>query len=162
MKKTKILKSIFVLLLCFVLITAVALLSVGCKTNDTTSENNSSSSITSSDTSSDTSSEEDIAKVLGEGKTSFSFSVTYKDGKTDYFTINTDKTTVGAALLELNLIAGEDSQYGLYVKTVNGETLDYDTDKMYWAFYENDAYAMSGVDTTEIKADTSYAFKASK
>ena len=158
MKKTKRLQSIFVLLLCFVLITAVALFSAGCKTSDTLGENNSSSPITSSNTSS----EENAPKVLGEGNTSFSFSVTYKDGKTDYFTINTDKTTVGAALLELNLIAGEDSQYGLYVKTVNGETLDYDTDKMYWAFYENDAYAQSGVDTTEIKADTSYAFKASK
>lgn len=156
MKKTRNLKSFFVLLLCFVLITAIALFTVGCKTN------NVDESSSSSPTSSNTSSEENVAKVLGEGKTSFSFSVTYKDGKTDYFTINTDKTTVGAALLELNLIAGEDSQYGLYVKTVNGETLDYDTDKMYWAFYENDAYAAAGVDTTEIKAGTTYAFKASK
>lgn len=156
MKKTRNLKSFFVLLLCFVLITAIALFTVGCKTN------NVDESSSSSPTSSNTSSEENVAKVLGEGKTSFSFSVTYKDGKTDYFTINTDKTTVGEALLELNLIAGEDSQYGLYVKTVNGETLDYDTDKMYWAFYENDAYAAAGVDTTEIKAGTTYAFKASK
>lgn len=156
MKKTRNLKSFFVLLLCFVLITAIALFTVGCKTNNV--DESSSSSLTASNTSS----EENVAKVLGEGKTSFSFSVTYKDGKTDYFTINTDKTTVGAALLELNLIAGEDSQYGLYVKTVNGETLDYDTDKMYWAFYENDAYAAAGVDTTEIKAGTTYAFKASK
>lgn len=156
MKKTRNLKSFFVLLLCFVLITAIALFTVGCKTN------NVDESSSSSPTASNTSSEENVAKVLGEGKTSFSFSVTYKDGKTDYFTINTDKTTVGAALLELNLIAGEDSQYGLYVKTVNGETLDYDTDKMYWAFYENDAYVAAGVDTTEIKAGTTYAFKASK
>lgn len=157
MKKTRNLKSFFVLLLCFVLITAVALFTVGCKTNSA-DENNSSSPTSSSGTSS----EENTPTVLGEGKLSFDFSVTYKDGKTDYFTINTDKTTVGEALLELNLIAGEDSQYGLYVKTVNGETLDYDTDKMYWAFYENDAYAAAGVDTTEIKAGTTYAFKASK
>lgn len=156
MKKTRNLKSFFVLLLCFVLITAIALFTVGCKTN------NVDESSSSSPTSSNTSSEENKPTVLGEGKTSFSFSVTYKDGKTDYFTINTDKTTVGEALLELNLIAGEDSQYGLYVKTVNGETLNYDTDKMYWAFYENDAYAAAGVDTTEIKAGTTYAFKASK
>ena len=158
MKKTKILKSIFVLLLCFVLITAVALLSVGCKTNDTTSENNSSSSITSSDTSS----EEDIAKVLGEGKTSFSFSVTYKDGKTDYFIINTDKQKVGEALLELNLIAGEDSQYGLYVKSVNKVPLDFNKDGLYWAFYEDGKYAQKGVDKTDIKSGVKYAFKASK
>ena len=36
------------------------------------------------------------------------------------FTVNTDESTVGAALLEHELIAGERSQYGLYVKVVNG------------------------------------------
>lgn len=50
-------------------------------------------------------------------------------------------TTVGKALLDQGVIAGEDSSYGLYVKTVNGTTLDYDTDGMYWAFYINGEYA---------------------
>ena len=53
------------------------------------------------------------------------------------FTVKTDKDTVGAALLEHDLIAGEESQYGLYVKTVNGMTADYDVDGSYWAFYIN-------------------------
>ena len=66
------------------------------------------------------------------------------------FTIKTDKDTVGAALLEHDLIAGEAGQYGLYVKVVNGITADYDVDMSYWAFYVNGEYAMSGVDTTAI------------
>ena len=66
------------------------------------------------------------------------------------FTVNTDETTVGAALLEHELIAGEDSQYGLYVKQVNGITADFDTDGSYWAFYVNGEYALTGVDSTEI------------
>ncbi len=66
------------------------------------------------------------------------------------FTIKTDKDTVGAALLEHELISGEEGQYGLYVKAVNGITADYDVDKSYWAFYIDGEYAMSGVDTTEI------------
>ena len=66
------------------------------------------------------------------------------------FTIHTDAETLGAALLEHELIAGEDSQYGIYVKTVNGILADYDVDKSYWGFYQNGEYLMSGVDTTAI------------
>jgi hypothetical protein len=74
--------------------------------------------------------------------------------------VKTDKTTVGAALLEVELIAGEDSQYGLYVKTVNGITLDYDKDGKYWAFYIDGEMAMSGVDSTDIAEGATYEFKA--
>ena len=66
------------------------------------------------------------------------------------FTIHTDADTLGEALLEHELIAGEDSQYGIYVKTVNGILADYDVDKSYWGFYQNGEYLMSGVDTTAI------------
>lgn len=66
------------------------------------------------------------------------------------FTIRTDKATVGEALQEHELIAGEQGQYGLYVKAVNGTVADYDTDKSYWAFYIDGEYAMTGVDTTPI------------
>lgn len=157
MKKTRNLKSFFVLLLCFVLITAIALFTVGCKTNSA-DENNSSSPTSSSGTSS----EENTPTVLGEGKLSFDFSVTYKDGKTDYFTINTDKTTVGEALSELGVIEGEESTYGLYVKSVNKVPLDFNKDGLYWAFYEDGKYAAKGVDQTDIKSGVKYAFKASK
>ena len=100
--------------------------------------------------------------VLGEGKTVFMFTVVDGKGKETLFEIHTDKTIVGDALLELKLIEGEKDQYGLYVKKVNGITADYDVDKTYWAFYINGEYAMSGVDTTEIKEGDSYAMKVSK
>ena len=66
------------------------------------------------------------------------------------FTIHTDADTLGEALLEHELIAGEDGQYGIYVKTVNGILADYDVNKSYWGFYQNGEYLMSGVDTTAI------------
>lgn len=78
------------------------------------------------------------------------------------FTIKTDKDTVGAALLEHNLIAGEESQYGLYVKVVNGMTADYDTDQSYWAFYINGEYAMTGVDSTTITEGVIYQLAYTK
>ena len=100
--------------------------------------------------------------VLGEGATVFGFVVVDKDGKETKFEIHTDKTTVGEALLELELIEGEESSYGLYVKTVNGITADYDVDQTYWAFYINGEMAMSGVDTTNVEAGATYSFKVSK
>ncbi len=98
----------------------------------------------------------------GEGKNAFVFIVTDAEGNNTHFMIKTDKETVGEALMELDLISGEEGQYGLYVKTVNGITLDYDKDKMYWAFYEENNYANQGVDQTSIKEGGVYTFKAEK
>ena len=72
------------------------------------------------------------------------------------FTIHTDKSTVGEALFEHELITGDQGQYGLYIKTVNGILADYDIDKSYWAFYVNGDYALTGVDTTEIDETAKY------
>ena len=100
--------------------------------------------------------------VLGEGQTVFAFTVVDKDGNETAFEIHTDKEMVGDALIELGLLEGEDSQYGLFVKTVNGITVDYNTDGAYWAFYVNGEYAMSGVDTTPITEGETYTFKVEK
>ena len=98
--------------------------------------------------------------VIGEGSKSFEFTVVNMAGEEATFEVKTDEDTVGAALLENNMIAGEDGDYGLYVKTVNGETVDYDKDGKYWAFYINGEYGMTGVDSTDIVDGDSYAFKA--
>ena len=78
------------------------------------------------------------------------------------FTIHTDKATVGDALLEHGLIAGDQGDYGLYVKVVNGITADYDVDQSYWAFYINGEYAMAGVDSTEIAEGAVYKLEYTK
>lgn len=92
----------------------------------------------------------------------FTFKVVDDKGNEETFSIKTDKTIVGEALLEKGLIAGEQGDYGLYVKTVNNITADFDTDKTYWAFYINDEYAMTGVDVTEIENGATYTFKIEK
>lgn len=96
---------------------------------------------------------------LGEGNTIFHFTVVDKDGVETAFEIHTDESTVGAALLELGLIAGDESDYGLFVKTVNGVTADYDKDGVYWAFYAGGEYALTGVDATAITEGESYSFR---
>ena len=64
--------------------------------------------------------------------------------------------------LKLGVVSGEDSQYGLYVKSVNGETADYDVDGTYWAFYVNGEYAMASVDAYTPEAGTTYGFHVEK
>ncbi len=71
-------------------------------------------------------------------------------------TVHTDADTLGSALLEQELIAGEESEYGLYIKVVNGIKADYDTDKAYWAFYQNGEYMNTGVDGTSITGGEHY------
>ena len=97
---------------------------------------------------------------LGTGEKVFRFDITDKDGGTSSYAIHTDAETVGDALVENELIEGTESEYGLYVTTVLGQTLDWDADQMYWAFYENGEYAAAGVDTTEIVDGATYAFVA--
>lgn len=62
------------------------------------------------------------------------------------FTIRTDKETLGAALLEHELILGEDGPYGLYVTLVNGIEADYGKDGTYWALYRSGELMPVGVD----------------
>ncbi|MEE0947085.1 MAG: DUF4430 domain-containing protein [Acutalibacteraceae bacterium] len=99
--------------------------------------------------------------TLGNGEKTLSLEVCAGE-KTVKFTVKTDKNTVGDALLENKLIEGEDSQYGLYIKKVNGITADYDIDQSYWAFYINGEYATSGVDTTDIDQTAVYKLEYAK
>ena len=100
-------------------------------------------------------------KEFGKGSKTIVVEVEAEDQKVA-FTIHTDKETVGDALMELDLIEGEEGAYGLYVKKVNGITADYDTDKHYWALYIDGEYAMSGVDSTEVKDGVTYRLVRTK
>ena len=99
---------------------------------------------------------------LGEGAKTFAFQVQDMEGNKQEFLIHTDADTVGAALVELELIQGEPGPYGMYVKQVCGITAVYEEDGTYWAFYENGEYAMTGVDLTEINPDTVYSLVKTK
>lgn len=138
------------LFLCAVLFVMMALMAVGC--NDTPKD-------TLSDTAATQEGTPVTEQALGEGNTKFTLTVADKEGSETAFEIHTDKETVGEALTELELIDGEQSAYGLYVKTVNGITADYDKDGVYWAFYINDEYASAGVDSTTIVETDRYAFR---
>lgn len=163
-------KNKLTLLLCMMLATSMLLVANGCGSSEQDDEATANEAQVSVETVAETEAVTDTvadvevteATVLGEGATQFAFAVVDKDGNETAFEIHTDKEIVGEALLELGLIAGEDGDYGLFVKEVNGIIADYDEDGTYWAFYVNGEYAVSGVDTTTIEAGASYAFKVEK
>ncbi len=146
MRKTNF-KKILICVLSFVLIAVMALVMFGCSKDEQADAPETTAQLVNKE-------------VIGEGATVFDFGVTDADGTSKLYEVHTDKTLVGDALLELELIDGEDGQYGLYVKTVDGKTYDYDKDGKYWAFYENGVYATAGVDATTITPGASYEFKA--
>ena len=165
--KKSMMKKFSSLFLSMMLIVAMALCMTGCNgtKENTAGEENSVQEVVGEqeEVSSEQKSGAEVASnVLGEGTKQFDFTVVDKDGNQTEFEIHTDKATVGEALLDVEMIAGEEGEFGLYVKTVNGITADYDVDGTYWAFYVNDEYATSGVDTTEIASGEVYSFKVEK
>ena len=177
--KMKRVKKALSLFLCMVLIVAMALVTTGC--NDKAGKNPTAAVTAEAETTakaemvqetgteSQGEQENKEAKlatkevtVLGEGAKTFEFSVIDLEGNETWFEIHTDEETVGGALIALNLLEGDEGPYGLYVKTVNGITADYDKDKVYWAFYVDDNYGTAGVELTEIEEGTVYSFRISK
>ena len=100
--------------------------------------------------------------TIGEGDKFFVTEVVDADGNTVKFTVQTNEKTVGEALQKLGVIDGEEGDYGLYIKTVNGITADYNKDGVYWAFYVDGEYAMTGADMTDVVDGTVYTFRVEK
>lgn len=92
---------------------------------------------------------------------SFKFTVVDAEGTAKNYDLKTQKTILGEALLEAGIITEEEQKTG-FINTVNGVTLNWDTDKAYWALYVGDAFAEKGVNETEITADGVYSFVYTK
>ena len=159
--KMKRMKKALSCILCMVLIVATALITTGCSGS---AGNSKAAAEATTMESAETEQAEEVTEVtvLGEGSKQFLFGIFDLEKNETWFEIHTDEETVGAALLKLELIVGEEGPYGLYVKEVNGISADCDKDKVYWAFYVNDDYGAIGVDMTEIEEGTIYSFRIAK
>jgi len=85
-----------------------------------------------------------------------SVEIVFQDGTSKTVEINTNAESLRKALEEKNLIEGEESEFGLMVKSVDGVVADYDKDKSYWAFSKNGEYLMTGVDQTPVADGDSF------
>ena len=97
---------------------------------------------------------------VGEGAANFELTIVDKEGVSHLYQVQTDEEMVGYALVANELIEGEEGPYGMYIKSVLGQVLDYETDGMYWSFYVNGEYALTGVDMTPITGTDRYMLKA--
>ena len=102
---------------------------------------------------------EDIA--LGGGDKTIMVEVKAED-KSITILVNTDAETLADALLEHELIEGDNTEFGIYIKTVNGILADYDIDGYYWSISKNGEYLMTGADSTFIANGEHYELVRTK
>ena len=88
--------------------------------------------------------------------------VTDDKGEKTVFTITTNSPNLRGALEQEKLVEGDESEYGLYVKVVNGVRADYDKDGAWWGFYKDGKQLPSGIDDTIISDGDKYEIKYEK
>ena len=90
------------------------------------------------------------------GSKAYTVTVVHKDGTVKDFAYRTDEEYLAGALLEEGLIAGEDSQYGLTIITVDGEDAVWATDNAYWAIWVGEEMSMTGASETPVYDGSTY------
>ena len=100
-------------------------------------------------------------KTFGKGEKTIEVEVKAEDQSLT-FTIKTDKETLADALLEHELIEGEMSSYGIYIKKVNGIVADYDIDKTYWSLSKDGEMSMAGASSVVIADGEHYELTRAK
>lgn len=91
-----------------------------------------------------------------EGEKTITVTVIHGDGSEKNFTIATDSENLRGALEQEDLVQGDESEYGLFVTTVDGETVD-STEEQWWCFQKDGENLMTGIDDTMIADGESYA-----
>lgn len=83
------------------------------------------------------------------GAKAITVEVVFADGTKKEHKINTDAEFLRGALEEQKMVAGDESDYGLFVKTVDGVTAD-DSKQEWWCFTKGGETLYTGVDTTPV------------
>ncbi len=92
-----------------------------------------------------------------EGVKEITVNITHTDGTVRSEEIETTAEYLAEALEPYELLEGEDSEYGLFVTSVDGEYAD-DTQGAYWMYDVNGSWAEYGVDTQPIADGDVYDF----
>ena len=96
-------------------------------------------------------------------KKDFTLVVTHGDGTKEFFDITTHARYLGDALVKEGIISGDESEFGLYVKYVDGERADYALDDgAYWKLSVGGEDAQTGVDSVPVEDGQVYGFAYTK
>lgn len=89
---------------------------------------------------------------IKEGSKSITVQVVDDQGETTTYTHKTDAFFLMQALKEIDglNIEGDEGDYGMYIKSINGLQAVYEIDNAYWSIYVNGAYATQGADTQPV------------
>lgn len=93
-----------------------------------------------------------------EGTKAVTVEVTHGDGSTAEFSYQTDLEYLGALLEQEGLITGTPGDYGLFVETVDGETVDYAKDQSWWRLTCNGEDVTTGVDAVVLHDGDRYGW----
>lgn len=77
-------------------------------------------------------------------------------GRSVTLTVKSDKDNLADMLTENKLVDGDTSEYGLYIKKVNGVTADYDADGAYWGLCKDGEPTPVGASSITVKDDEHY------
>ena len=91
------------------------------------------------------------------GDKNLTVTVVHGDGSSKEIKVSTDAENLRDALEPEGIIAGDESEFGLFVKTVDGETAD-DAQQQWWAVTKDGTAAETGVDGIVIADGESYEF----
>ena len=83
------------------------------------------------------------------GSKNLAVQVVYEDGSSEDFQISTDAEFLDGALIEADLIEGEEGPYGLYITTVGGVTADGGL-QQWWCITKGGEQVNTGADATPI------------
>lgn len=88
-----------------------------------------------------------------EGTKQITISVVNSAQETTDYELRTDAEYLRQAMEEAEglTFSGQESEYGMMVESVNGETADYAKDGAYWSFYVNGEYCNYGIDTQPVE-----------
>lgn len=127
------------LLMAFVCSCALTFTACGSTDKETPSTSNGSSAVGAADSGEvslwDNALYKEDAEV-GEGAHSVLVEVKIGD-RSVTLTVKSDKDNLADMLTENELVEGDNGEYGLYIKKVNGVSADYDIDGAYWGLNKN-------------------------
>ncbi|MBD8918366.1 MAG: DUF4430 domain-containing protein [Lachnospiraceae bacterium] len=98
------------------------------------------------------------------GAKAITIEVVDDQGTKTTYNLNTDAEYLKQAMEEADglTFSGSESDYGLYLETVNGLTADYNADGAYWSIYVNGDYGNYGVDSQPVSDGDTYTLQYEK
>lgn len=91
-----------------------------------------------------------------EGEKKITVTVVHKDGSEKVFPCTTTEEYLAPVLVSEGIVEDNQTEYGLYILTADGEYADYNADGGWWAVYEGDTQSNYGASELPIKDGGTY------